>query len=340
MTASSPHTPSTAQTGFTLIELLVATVIGVLVILGATQLFIASQQSYRITTALANMQDTGRFALETLSRELRQVDYKGGCAQNLLSVHVRSASDAALAAPALQVVTGAQAQGVAAVLESPLPNTQSIAFRAATTLPPVTTTIETLASNQQINLTGSVPYTGRLVLLQGLQNCDLFYNVSTQPNRLIKAASGVPGNLSPQSSAWSKNGAVPYLQGQSVTLSAIDSGLYYLGRDTESAGAPSLMRLDIGTPTPRNEVLASNVVALRTRVLVGEQYLAPEALTPAQWAQTRAMRVSLIVQSERTDLRAAPTTIATGNFRDAPFSADDGRLYQAFTTTITLRNRP
>ncbi len=53
----------------------------------------------------------------------------------------------------------------------------------------------------------------------------------------------------------------------------------------------------------------------------------------------RAVRVSLIVQSERSDLRKRPTRIDTGNFRANPFEANDGRLYQIFTTTIDLRNR-
>ncbi len=85
--------PSQAQAGFTLVELLVAMVIGLLVMAGATQLFISSQQSFRFQTALADMQDTGRFALDTLSRELRQADYSGGCALPQTTVHVRNIAD-------------------------------------------------------------------------------------------------------------------------------------------------------------------------------------------------------------------------------------------------------
>ena len=85
--------PQTTQAGFTLVELLVAMVIGLLVMAGATQLFISSQQSYRFQTALADMQDTGRFALDTMARELRQADYSGGCALPQTSVHLRHWAD-------------------------------------------------------------------------------------------------------------------------------------------------------------------------------------------------------------------------------------------------------
>ncbi|WP_447554338.1 PilW family protein [Vreelandella sp. EE22] len=333
---SSPpaHSASNPQAGFTLVELLVAMVIGVLVILGATQLFIASQQSYRITTALANMQDTGRFALETLSRELRQTDFKGGCVANQINVSIRGQGNTSSPAPALQGFATPRNLALYNALDNPLPNAQSIAFRAAGT--PVPITITNVSDQQfsfQTQSPGAHDLGGHLVLLQGVQKCDLFFNAATQPNRLQKNTTGWPSN-SPAAAPLS------YVQGQTAMLTALDSAIYYLGSDNTNTGAPSLMRLDTSTPTPRNEVLASHIAALRARFLVGEEYLPMDALSADQWERVRAVRISLIVQSERTDLRQAPTTIATGNFRSSPFSANDGRLYQAFTTTITLRNRP
>ncbi|WP_447956571.1 PilW family protein [Vreelandella sp. EE7] len=285
---------SPPQAGFTLVELLVAMVIGVMVVLGATQLFVASQRSYQITTALANMQDTGRFALETLSRELRQVDFKGGCAGNQTPVHT-----SVTPAPAIQGYSRPPGS-----LENALPNTHSIAFRGGLSpdFPqPTPVRVDRFTPPKQ------------LVLLQGPFKCALFQGE-------------LPPNLS----------ASDYPESRTFAW-VLDSATYYLGTDDDNANAPSLRRVDTSGDRG-NEVLASHIPAFRALFLIGDEYLPPEALSADQWKEVRAVRISLIVQSERTGLRQAPTTIATGNFRSNPFNADDGRLYQAFTTTIALRN--
>ncbi|MFG6667648.1 PilW family protein [Halomonas sp. HNIBRBA4712] len=330
---------SLKQTGFTLIELMVAMVIGVLVILGATQLFVASQQNYRTTTALANMQDTGRFALETLSRELRQADFKGGCAPNQVNVSVRAPLSASGAtptpAPGLQGFTASQTRTFSS-LTNPLGNSQSIAFRAAGASTPgtITSVSGQLYDFKPIPPAPSAPpdTVGRMLLLQSAQKCDLILNAATAASKLQKSTAGWPAN-SIQASPLS------YIQNQTVTLTVLNSGVYYLGNDSNNAGVPSLMRLDTSTATTQNEVLASHVVALRARYLVDGSYKPVEDVSAAEWPAVRAVRVSLIIQSERTDLRQTPTQIATGNFQTNPFQANDGRLYQAFTTTIDLRNR-
>ncbi|WP_447894509.1 PilW family protein [Vreelandella sp. GE22] len=282
---------SPPQAGFTLVELLVAMVIGVLVIMGATQLFVASQRSYQITTALANMQDTGRFALETLSRELRQAGFRGSCVSppppddnTTLSVQGHAQPDSSLI--------------------NALPEAHSIEFRGGPSqvIPnPIPVSIDTLTASEQ------------LTLLQGPFKCALFQG--ELPPKL--SASDYPES---RTFAW-----------------ILDSATYYLGTDDDNANAPSLRRVDTSGDRG-NEVLASHIPAFRALFLIGDEYLPPEALSADQWKAVRAVRISLIVQSERTGLRQAPTTIATGNFRSNPFNADDGRLYQAFTTTIALRN--
>ncbi|UYF99638.1 PilW family protein [Halomonas sp. GD1P12] len=319
------------QTGFTLIELLVAMVIGVLVILGATQLFIASQQNYRVTTALANMQDTGRFALETLARELRQADFRGGCAPGQINVSIPSLARTTNIAPApgLQGFTSPQNTTLSSTFEQPLANAQVIAYRAAGT--PIKGRI-TGVSNQTFSFAPAHNAAGQMLLLQSAQRCELFLNAASQPDQLQKSTMGWP-------TGSAQAAPLPYTQNQAVTLTALTSGVYYLGRDPTNADRPSLMRLDTSTATPVNEVLASHVVALRARFLKNDAYVTVNDVDANEWQNVRAVRVSLIVQSERTDLRQTPTTIETGNFRSNPFTANDGRLYQVFTTTIDLRNR-
>lgn len=65
------------QTGLSLIEIQVALVIGLLLTAGAIQLFIGNQTTYRTEAALAQMQQVGRFALETMAKEIRMAGFTG-----------------------------------------------------------------------------------------------------------------------------------------------------------------------------------------------------------------------------------------------------------------------
>ncbi|WP_438584008.1 PilW family protein, partial [Billgrantia desiderata] len=60
------------QAGFTLIELMVALVIGLIIILGAGQLFLMGFQTFRQIELLSNKQAALTFATETLIRDIRR----------------------------------------------------------------------------------------------------------------------------------------------------------------------------------------------------------------------------------------------------------------------------
>ncbi len=63
------------QTGFTLVELMVALVIGLIIILGAGQLFLMGFQTFRQTELLSNKQAALTFATETLIRDIRRANH-------------------------------------------------------------------------------------------------------------------------------------------------------------------------------------------------------------------------------------------------------------------------
>lgn len=58
--------------GFSLIELLVALVLGTLVVLATTGIFISNKRSYNTTQSTSRIQENARSAFEMLSRELRE----------------------------------------------------------------------------------------------------------------------------------------------------------------------------------------------------------------------------------------------------------------------------
>lgn len=65
------------QRGWTLVELLVAMVLGVLIIAGIGQIYLAAKRSYDIQISLSRLQEAGRYATEALIQDIRRAGYWG-----------------------------------------------------------------------------------------------------------------------------------------------------------------------------------------------------------------------------------------------------------------------
>lgn len=63
------------QRGFSMVELMVALVLSTLLIGGIIQLFIGTKQTYRFHEALSRIQENGRFALDSMSNDIRMAGY-------------------------------------------------------------------------------------------------------------------------------------------------------------------------------------------------------------------------------------------------------------------------
>ncbi|MGC4010354.1 MAG: prepilin-type N-terminal cleavage/methylation domain-containing protein [Pseudomonas sp.] len=65
------------QRGLSLIELLVAMALGLLLLAGVIQVVLSSKRSYQSGVALAELQESGRFALEVVAQDLRNAGFTG-----------------------------------------------------------------------------------------------------------------------------------------------------------------------------------------------------------------------------------------------------------------------
>lgn len=63
--------------GFSLVELLVAMTIGLLLISGMVSVFAGNRQSSELNTAIANMQESARYALDAMASDIRVAGYQG-----------------------------------------------------------------------------------------------------------------------------------------------------------------------------------------------------------------------------------------------------------------------
>ncbi|MEJ0100545.1 MAG: prepilin-type N-terminal cleavage/methylation domain-containing protein [Pseudomonadota bacterium] len=60
------------QHGFSLVELMISMLLGLIVIAGATSVFLSNKQLYRTSTALGRVQENSRTAFDLITRDLRQ----------------------------------------------------------------------------------------------------------------------------------------------------------------------------------------------------------------------------------------------------------------------------
>ncbi|WP_428036014.1 PilW family protein [Amphritea sp.] len=71
--------PRNSQSGFSLVELMIASVIGLLLTSAMLAAYVASARTYQIQDAMSEVQESGRFAMRILLKDLRQsgVDVSG-----------------------------------------------------------------------------------------------------------------------------------------------------------------------------------------------------------------------------------------------------------------------
>jgi type IV pilus assembly protein PilW len=65
------------QSGVTLIELMVALTLGLILTAAAIQVFVANKSTYRLTNALSQVQENGRYAMQQLAHDIRMAGYFG-----------------------------------------------------------------------------------------------------------------------------------------------------------------------------------------------------------------------------------------------------------------------
>lgn len=81
------------QSGFTLIELMIAGFIGVFILTGLMNLFITTNRSVTLSDSLSQNQETGRFAMDYLTKFIRRAGYSEDFTQFTPPVFIASGTD-------------------------------------------------------------------------------------------------------------------------------------------------------------------------------------------------------------------------------------------------------
>ncbi len=329
--------PKAPQAGMSLVELMIALVIGLLILMGVLTVYLSGARTAATTEALSRVQESGRFGIFFLSRDIRQAGFKSACqgeVNNLLD-EGSAAYDDTLFDLNDPIVGWDDSAGTLAATLPEYVRGDVLMLKSASTVPGVTAKNVTQVTAAEISLDGpSGIEAGTIMFIGDSQGCDLFQKGhNANASSIQRPASGTPGNKNPNTE-WS------HAYDDSMQIFLFQSTAYYIGNGID--GQPALRRASFNTGAAVDEELVNGIEDMQ--LLYGEdtdgnqtadRYVAAGAV--ADWDDVVAVQVNLLASSLSTnvidEVQALPAPW------DALADPGDGRLRRVFTTNVGIRNR-
>ena len=340
--------PCERQRGFSLVELMIAMTIGFIVLAGIGYLYIESRQAFRSMDNLSRMQESARYALEIMARDIRMAGYRGcasssGGFHNTLSKGTESAYNFGLPingydgvganwTPALPTDTG----GLSGL--NILSGTDAIILRSAFG---GGTTVSKQPGNSSADLQITTPNDlaiNDIVLVTNCNAATVFQvtnmNVNGAGQNVVhNVGTGSPGNFTKD--------LVENYSASGGEIIKMQSKSYFIR--TGAGGRPALWQFDNYKPAGGDNPAEITEGIENMQILYGidadsngivEGYSSADAV--ANWSLVAAVRISLLVAGNDDNVA---TSKQKYNYNGALVDAPDQRLRQVFTTTVSVRNR-
>lgn len=318
-----------AQSGFGLVELMIAMTIGLILLGGIGYVFLGSRGAFRTTENLSRIQENARYALDTMSRDIRMAGYVG-CG-NMASIPVKTIANP----PVPDITAGNALKGYDGgtgwtnpTTITRVANTDVLSVMGAFGSG-VNLTGNLAPSNANIQINGN-PYEfvqGDVLVVTNCVNADIF-KVTNNP--------GSSGLVTMAHASGSNTGNRVGTYGPDAFVMRMSQYSYFIGINT--AGNPSLYRVSLSGST---EELVENVQDMQFRYgLDTNADGAVDGFSPApgNWAQVVSVTVNLLMQSPDNNISTSQVPITFNNGTFTP-TGSDRRLYQVYSATIGVRNR-
>lgn len=319
------------QAGLTLVELMVALLLSLILLYGVVTVFTANKETFRVQEGLSRVQETGRYAIQAIGRDLRRAGY-GGC--DTRSGFVRNT----LGNTNWQTMLGNPVRGFnsAGGAWAPVWDAANPPTDALPASPPMAAASDLLVVNYveplgiRVN-SHSTPTSNLSVSSEGdFAAGDLGMVADCRDAAIFQVTGTAAGVVQ-------TGGANLGKKFTGAELLKLTDRIYYVA--TGAGGEPSLWRADNGGAP---QELAEGVEALQ--VLYGEDtnsdgiadaYRTANAVT--DWTAVTVVRVALVVRSANNVQRtaAAPTFFP---FNENQLNVTDRRLRKRFTATVVLRS--
>ncbi|MEE8364662.1 MAG: PilW family protein [Gammaproteobacteria bacterium] len=332
------------QCGMSLVEVLVALVISLFLIAGIVQVYIADKSSYAFSDSISRIQENGRFALDTMTQDLRMAGFFGCAifdpADTSTIVNSLNPAGAGYDAALYDFIGQGLLEGTNG---DGLNGSDSITLRGAkpdqvTIHPPYnvsTSAMLHVTTNDSIQ-------PGDIVMISNCRGADIFQvtNTTNSTNAsqiavVHNTGAGSPGNYNPDACQGANAHCLSQTYGSDASLFVLQTVTYSIA--VGASGEPALWRSENGV----NVELIESIEQMQ--VLYGidtdnddfaNQYVVSTAVT--DMLDVMSIRLMLLVRSEFAFVTEEAQVY---NYNGTNTTAADRRLRQVFSTTIALRNR-
>lgn len=347
------------ELGFSLIELMISVVLGLILLAGIIQMFSSSRSAFSSQQAISRVQETGRLAMEFITRDIRMAGFVGCASKRTGNVsYLNNSADFAndwLNAIQGYSVTDDAGAGVpvgAGLSPTPLKDTDLFVIRGAFGNGAATTVDKTSTTFFSTIVTNEVGQCAAGNRLNGLCSGDAVvasdctaasvFRISSLTNNagvMEVAHTAAAGN---NVASWGGAAAVTpdhhYLAGTEIYK--LNRVIYFIARG--ASGRPSLFQNVDGINTELLDGVEDMSVTYGTATIAGndappDQYRSAAAVTAAgDWGRVLSLRVQLLMQSAEDNVIPQAQTYS---FQGSSVTGTDRRLRQVFATTVGIRSR-
>jgi type IV pilus assembly protein PilW len=301
---------------------MVAITLGFIVVAAVGYLYLGSRQSFRNTENMSRVQESARYALDTMARDVRMAGSLG-CTSLIESAPTIAAPVPATLAPpptdAIAVVGGDVGTNPPGVPAATVPRVAGDAI-SVWGAQGSSATLATITA-------GGNPY--------AYKTNDILAVVTCRP----------PSDVAPTAILRAAPAALATLPGAPADeVMEFDRFAYYIG--TNPAGVRALYRNSVNDGAAElvegveDMQIMYGVDTTATPDRVADVYQTAGAV--ADWTRVVSARISLLMASPANNLTAAPQTYRIDTDDDGTPNAvvaADRRIYQTFSTTVGIRNR-
>lgn len=335
--------------GFSLVELMVAIALSLLLLTGVVAIFSSSRVSYESTEQLSRVQETGRLALEQLSRHIRSSGFSGCSRQpNYVSTSLNSSADLPwdfLGGP----VRGFEATGSGwtpaigdeSIEDVAEPDSDVLVVRGPRLdAAPMQVTVD-MADPElplAVSSTAGVASAGEVVMAYSCEAQSFFFATPAGNTLVHGVGGGNPGNQFASTN-------FPFRTNAEVL--PVETVVYYVAASADSTpptlptGTTSLYRR---AGTGAAEEIVQGVERLQVEYGVDtdndrivDTYQKADAVT--DWERVVSVRLAMLVRSVEqygTDTDRRTYQLLTDTTVNPP---GDRRLREVFQATVSIRNR-
>lgn len=337
------------QTGFSLMELMIAITIGFIVVAGVGYLYLGSSQTFKAQDNLSAIQENSRFALDTMSRDIRMAGYLGcGSLASIPINNVTNVPHITIPVGGLQIYPGGAGWTAPVGVTRVSGDVLSVASAQSSGVT-VTGNMTVLTANIQIagNVYGYLA--GTALIVSDCQNADVFQATGVSSSAGVVTVAHA-SNLNAHN-FLSKLYGTTSPPAQVYSLQQTD---YFLGCPNASWAAGQCnvpvalyQVINNGVPQP----LVDNVENMAFSLGVGAgQVVTPPYQTPTQvaaannWVHVLTVQVNLLMvgspakdAASNVGVVSQPYNFIVNGATYATYPADR-RMRQAVVATIAIRN--